>query len=413
MIKVYPSILNGTLKAVASKSYAQRLLFAAAMPSRPTIVANSPLCDDINTTLEVLSAFGCRIAKSKKDEILVDPFAKNAPLQELNFDFKDSGTTARLALTICSAMGFKANCVSSPSLEKRYQLPLISRMALRGIKFTGFSFPLEMSGRLEPGEYVFRGDEGSQYISSIMYALPLLSADSKIILETPLVDEAFVEITTDILKKFRIKIEKTDYGYFVPGRQKFESPNHVKAENDWGLASMWITAAAACSQKGGSITVTDLPKKSPQMYRDLKPLLSLIAQDFRSVNIDASKCPSLAPLFAAFALMKGAEVSISGVPQLKYKETDQFDTLASIALELGTTAKKLDDGIIIYENPNLNITEKTIIDCKNDPWIFMSFVLSSVVCDKPFAISNEKTAEKIYKNFLDDFRSVGGKFEIE
>ena len=413
MIKVYPSILKGTLKAVASKSHAQRLLFAAAMPSRPTIIANPPLCDDINTTLEVLSAFGCRIAKSRKNEILIDPFAKNDPLRELSFDFKNSGTTARLALAVCGAMGYKADCVCSPSLEKRHQLPLISRMALRGIKFTGFSLPLEMSGRLEPGEYVFRGDEGSQYISSIMYALPLLSADSKIILETPLVDEAFVELTTDILKKFKITIEKTDYGFYVPGRQKFESPNHAKTENDWGLASMWITAAAACSLKGGSITVTDLPKKSPQMYRDLKPLLSLIAQDFKSINIDASKCPSLAPLFAALAIMKGAAVSITGVPQLKFKETNQLETLASIAMELGTIASVLDDGIVISENQNPSITENTVIDCKNDPWIFMSFVLSSVVCDKPFALSNEKTAEKIYTNFLNDFKALGGQFTIE
>ena len=63
MIKVYPSVLNGTLKAEASKAHAQRLLFAASMPSTPTLVSNVPACDDIDTSLEALKVLGCKFAK--------------------------------------------------------------------------------------------------------------------------------------------------------------------------------------------------------------------------------------------------------------------------------------------------------------------------------------------------------------
>ncbi len=411
MITVYPSVLNGTLRAEASKAHAQRLLFAASMPSTPTLVCNVPECDDIDTSIEALKTLGCHIANGAPGEYMVEPFPKTNPVQVLDFDFKGSATTSRIVLALCSALGITAKCTADPGLVRRQQIPLTSRMALRGAKFDSFSFPLTMSGRLEPGDYVFRGDEGSQYVSSIMYALPLLPADSDILLETPLSDSAFVDLTTQALGDFGINIEKKPGGYHVPGRQYYASPGEIHAENDWGLASMWITAAAACSLRGGSVKVTDLPLSSPQQYRNLKPLLSLIAQDFRDINIDASHCHNLATLFAAFAGVKGATVRISGVPQLKFKESDRLETMAKILEPLGCRCELHDDGINVFGTPGFVWPYDHVIDCKNDPWLFMSFVLCSTILDRPICIAEDNGAKKIYKNFLRDFKSLGGNFE--
>ena len=412
MIRVYPSVLQGTLKAEASKAHAQRLLFAASMPATPTLVSNVPPCDDIDVSLDVLRTLGCKFASGAEGEIMVEPFPKTNPVQNLDFNFKDSATTSRLTLALCSALGIQANCTADAGLVRRQQIPLTSRMALRGAKFDSFSFPLTMTGRLEHGDFVFRGDEGSQYVSSILYALPLLPGDSRVTLETPLADPAFVELTTQALEAFGIKIEKTENGYFVPGRQYYSSPGEIRAENDWGLASMWITAAAACSLRGGSVRVTDLPKSSPQQYRDLKPLLSLIAQDFRDINIDARHCPNLATMFAAFAGVKGATVRISGVPQLKFKESDRLETMARVLEPFGARCELHDDGINVFGDPDFTWPEDYVIDCKEDPWVFMSFVLCSTILDRPLTISEDNCAAKIYRNFLRDFETLGGKYEI-
>ncbi|MBQ6088316.1 MAG: hypothetical protein IJK95_02015, partial [Firmicutes bacterium] len=138
----------------------------------------------------------------------IDPFPRNTPAKSAVFDFRDSSTTARLAIAVSSALGIRTSCTGSTNLQKRRMLSLTSRMAIRGVRFSNFSLPCTTDGRLEGGEYVVEGNEGSQNISALLIALPLLRDDSDIRLSSPLIDPAFVEITIDSLKKFDIVIER-------------------------------------------------------------------------------------------------------------------------------------------------------------------------------------------------------------
>ncbi len=416
MIKIYPSVLQGQIRAVASKSHAQRLLFAASIPSSPTLVKNVPDCEDINTTLETLESFGCGLTRDSNGEVMVEPFVKTNPLAQLTFNFKRSATTSRFAIPLAAALGLQANCRASESLVKRQLIPLTSRLALRGIVFSSFSLPLTMQGRLLPGEYVFRGDEGSQFISALMLSLPILQSDSVIKLESPLADRSFIDLTVQVLHSFGIRITEVHGGFdgfIVPGRQYYESPGEIAAENDWGLASMWITAAASCARSGGWVRVTDLPEGSPQQYRDLMPLLSLLKQDFMDINIDCTRCPNLSTLFIALGAAKGATVRVCGCPQLKYKETDRFKTMADCLRLMGLDSEVTDDGMTVFSPAEgWSIPDDIVLDCKEDPWVFMSFALSSVLAEKPITLSDESCAAKIYGDFLKDLASLGGHYEI-
>ena len=411
MLVVYPSKLNGTIKAPASKAHAQRLLFMSALADYTTLVKNVPDCDDIDTTIKCLEQLGCRITK-KADGVQIDPFPRNTPAKSAVLDFRDSSTTARLAIAVSSALGIRTSCTGSTNLQKRRMLSLTSRMAIRGVRFSNFSLPCTTDGRLEGGEYVVEGNEGSQNISALLIALPLLRDDSDIRLSSPLIDPAFVEITIDSLKKFDIVIEKTEYGYHIPGKQYYHTPKTVKAENDWGLASMWITAGAASGSDSYCVNVTDLPAQSPQGYRDIHSIITLLHYDFEDLNIDASDCPDLATLFAALAIVKGANMEIKGVPQLKYKETDRIKNIAEIARTLGQHTRILPDGIEVEGIGYPDYEKGRVVDTKGDPWVFMSMVLASVTATVPFAIRDEHGADKIYRNFLKEFKSLGGQYEI-
>ncbi|MBR0441721.1 MAG: hypothetical protein IJK25_07285, partial [Firmicutes bacterium] len=270
MIRIYPSLLSGTLNAPASKADAQRILFASALPSTPTVVANVPDCEDIRTTLSCLENFGCRIMSTSDGDLVIEPFPKNNPVPTAIFDFKSSATSARFSMALAAAFGMKAGCRGSSALLKRHMLPLTSRMAIRGVSFTSFSLPLQMQGRLEGGYYEFRGDEGSQFISALMLALPLLLSDSRIGLSTPIVDRSFIDITIGTLKKFGITIEEDEQGFIIPGRQIYTSPGEISTENDWALASAWICASAFGRSRGASMTVKGLASRSSQHYRDLQ-----------------------------------------------------------------------------------------------------------------------------------------------
>ena len=410
MLVVYPSKLNGTIKAPASKAHAQRLLFMAALADYATLIQNAPDCEDIDTTIACLEELGCRISK-RPDGILIDPFPRNTPAKTVVFDFKDSSTTARLAIAVSSALGIMTNCSGTTNLQKRRLLPLTSRMAIRGVRFSNFSIPCTTDGRLEGGEYVFEGNEGSQNISALLIALPLLRDDSDIKLASPLIDPSFIEITINSLKDFGIVIEKTEDGYHIPGKQYYHTPKTVTVENDWGLASMWVTAGAACGRDDTCVTVTGLPLQSPQEYRNIYSIISLLHYDFEDLNIDASECPDLATLFAALAIVKGANIEVTGVPQLKFKETDRMKNISEIARTLGQHTRILPDGIEIEGIGHPDYESGRVIDTKGDPWVFMSMVLASVTSTIPFTIRDEHGADKIDRNFLRDFKALGGRCE--
>lgn len=414
MIKIYPSTISGHLNAPASKSHAQRLLFMASMPAMPTHIKNVPICTDIDTTISCLESLGCEISRTPDGrEVVVSPFPKTTALPSVELNFKESATTARLAIALCAALGIKANCKASGTLLKRKMVQLTGRLAIRGVTFTSFSLPFEMNGRMLPGEYIFQGDEGSQSISALMmFACGLLS-DSKLILSSPLVDDSFIRLTRSAMESFGVKLEETeDGGYIIPGRQYYQSPESIETENDWGLSAMWILAAAACGARGKGLTVDNLPDASPQMYRDLQAINALMYQDVREINIDAGKCPNLATLYAAMAIVTGATLKLSGVPQLKLKECDRMKVMAEIARQFGQEAKVTDDGIIITGNGSPKYPTEPI-NTYGDPWVFMSMVLASAKATDPIILADEHGADKIYKNFLSDFEKLGGLFEIE
>lgn len=414
MIRFYPCKLNGTLSAPASKEHAERLMFMAALSDAPTLIKNVPDCEDIDTAIGCLKVLGCQVTRTE-DGMLVEPFPKNVPVQRADFDFGGSATCCKTAIALSGALGILAKCSGNAALTKRRVLSLTSRMALRGVKFSNFSLPCEQEGRLKGGEYIIDGEDGSQTVNSLLMALPLLRDESSISFSVPLKDDTYSEITVSSLEKFGIKIEKTeDGGYHIKGRQYYISPEEIEAENDWSLSSMWITAAAACGTEDCTVTVENLPVNSPQKFRNVSSIINLLHYDFQSLNIDASNCPELATLFAAMAIIKGANVEIEGVPQLRYKECDRLKTMAEIARKLGRTAEVFEEEgkLTISGSGKPDLSDKTVIDCKEDPWVFMSMALACTVSDEPITLSDEHGADKIYRSFLNDFEALGGKYGI-
>ena len=382
-----------------------------SMPAEPTIIKNVPECDDIDTTVDVLKTIGSTIKKNGS-EYTIYPFPKTSPMPSVTLNFRESATTARMAMALCGAFGMKADCRANGTLPKRKMIHLTGRMAIRGVQFTSFSLPFIQEGRLQGGEYVFSGDEGSQSISSLMMFLPCLLQDSTIRFSSPLIDRSYIDITQKALESFGINMEKKNGTYYIPGKQYYHSPGTVTTENDWALASMWITAAAACGPEAPGLTVTDLPEDSPQMYRDIMPYIALFQQDFKDINIDAAKMPNLTTLFCALAIVKGATVRISGVPQLRYKEADRLRVMGNIASALGQSSLVCEDGITIIGTGKPGYKEDTVIDCQGDPWVFMSMALAAATMEKPIILKNEHEAEKVYRNFMNDYKALGGKYEI-
>ena len=112
------------------------------------------------------------------------------------------------------------------------------------------------------------------------------------------------------------------------------------------------------------------------------------------------------------AAVKGATVRISGVPQLRSKETDRLKVMKNICEELGQSAKITEDGLAITGSGKPNYKEDTVVHCQQDPWIFMSMALASAKLDRPIILDSEHAPEKIYRKFLEDYKALSGNCEI-
>ncbi len=410
MIRIYPAVFSGTLIAPPLKSHAQRLLFAASMANTPTTIYNVSASEDIATTIACLESLGCTVKRQSESVVIVTPFVKTTPVPTVNFDFKGSATTSRLALPIASAFGMQTSCISSESLKKRPLVPLGSRMAIRGVTFSGFSFPISTQGRLKSGEFFFDGEDDLEYLSSLLFALPILPGPSSIRMSSPPEMQGYVDITLSILEKFGIIINKVPGGYDVPGRQIYESPGKVTVDNDWGLASLWLTAGALSQRKGGMITCTNLPPDSPQGYRDLSEMLSQLITDFKRIYVNAHDYPALAPLIAIVAAAGVGTAHISGIQQLQYKETDQLKTMVSIIRAMGGGMSQTEDGLTAEGRGSMPYPEDFFVDCQGDPTLAMSFALGACVLDKPFLL-DETAVNKTWPEFFKVYASLGGKYE--
>lgn len=414
MIKFFPSVLNGSLQAPASKACAMRLMFATAMSATAATIENIPDCKDIRTAMNCLSAIGCKIECSGTERLTlrIEPFSKNATIKTVKLNYRESATTARFMTVIASAYGIPIDCQAEGTLLKRSQVSMTSRMALRGAIFSSFSFPLSMEGHLRGGHFDLEGNKGSQFISAMLMALPVLKDDSDIKLTSPLIDPSFVDMTIQTVEQFGIRIERTRDGFHIPGQQVYSAPRVLVCENDWGLASLWAAAGAACCLNGGQVSVTGLPKDSLQQYRSAANFFPLISQDFKDINIDAAEFPNLSSFLAALAAARGGTARLSGVPQLKYKESNRLKSIGFCMKDIGVNCEVNEDGLVISGKEDADYPEDMILDSMGDPWIFMSLALASVAFKKPYILRDEHCAEKIYAGFLDDLKKLGGKFEI-
>ena len=269
-----------------------------------------------------------------------------------------------------------------------------------------------MSGKLQAGNFEFRGDEGAQYITPLMMILPLLNDDSFISVVKPYTERPAIDFTIDMLKSFGIRIEERENGFFIPGRQYYESPGELKVENDWALSALWTSAGASCAERGGRVEVTNLNPTSHQSYRSSNEVYPLIAQNFTDLNINAAEFPELSSYFAALAISKGATILISGVPQLKDKETNRLRSVGICFEQYGVKFESDGDGFWVSGAAGGEYPENIKIDTMGDPWVFMSVVLASAAFKVPITIANEYEADKIYKDFLPDFKKLGGQYEI-
>ena len=409
-----PFTPGGTVAAPPSKSDVHRAIICAALSKGVCTIAPVALSEDILATIRCVEALGA-VTKIENKVLTVDGSgmfrSKTAAL-----DCGESGSTLRFLIPVAAAGGVNATFTGSGRLPERPIGIYTDALPKAGVRCeTEGGLPLTVSGTLQSGVFEIPGDVSSQFISGLLFALPLLPRDSRIVLTTPVQSVGYINMTIRTMAKFGIEIGVMDNGWYIRGKQHYV-PSDYRTDGDWSQAAFFLTAGAV----GGDVTVTGANIDSAQGDRRIAAILRdfgaevlqdggtvrVISRPLRAIVIDASQIPDLVPVLAVCASFAQGTTRIFNAARLRIKESDRLRTTAALLNSLGGNVKELPDGLEITGVPQL---EGGSANGCNDHRIVMSAAVCAACSAGEITCTDAMSVNKSYPDFYEDYGRIGGQ----
>lgn len=405
-VTITPGLLSGSITPPPSKSQAHRALIAAALAEGVSMLKNVALSQDIQATIRCLEALGASF-RWEGDTLAVTGLAgKAAPQGELPLlDCGESGSTLRFLIPIALAVLGGGRFTGHGRLMERPQGPYFDLFREKGIFYEQKDGVLTVRGRLEAGTFSLPGNVSSQFITGLLYALPLLSGDSEILLTTPLESRGYVDMTLDVLEKFGVRVENGDYASFrVPGNQPFRARD-LTVEADWSNAAFWYAAALLESD----LDIQGLDTHSTQGDSAIAGHYWILARP-ADAEIDVSGCPDLVPPLAAMAALRGEGLTtrLVNAARLRMKESDRLSTTAALLTALGGRAEEGPDFLTVHGGTLTG----GMVDCANDHRIAMAAAIAATACTGPVTVLGAQCVQKSYPDFWEVYKNLGGDIHV-
>ncbi|MBR1675163.1 MAG: 3-phosphoshikimate 1-carboxyvinyltransferase [Eubacterium sp.] len=459
---------GGSIKAIASKSHAHRLLIAAALSDEPELfIECSESSQDIEATASCLNSLGAEIVRVENG-YKVKPISQgNSPKTAVDstasgslesdtvsknsiscMDAGESGSTLRFLLPIIGVLGVSAEITTHGRLSARPLSPLYEEMQRSGVTLSPQgSNPLTLSGRMDGGVFTIAGNISSQYITGLLFALPLAEKDSEIRVTGELASRPYIDITLDVLRQAGIVIEEvypdnavptltdassssTDINtqsldgasdisviFRIKGAQKYRLPSHCTVEGDWSNAAFFLTAGAVGQNP---VTVRQLNMNSKQGDMKILELLSQfgakidISQSALSdvtvtpaplhgIEIDAENIPDLVPILSLTASVAEGTTIIRNIERLRIKESDRVATVIDTLTRLGADVCEEDRCLKITGKASL---EGGSVDSYNDHRIAMTAAIAAICSEGTVEIETPMAVRKSYPGFYEDLAKL-------
>lgn len=423
---ISPAALSGNIQAPPSKSAAHRALICAALCGECCTVKPISGSADMAATLGVLQAMGAQF-QQQAEAVRFSPavWAK----EPAALFCRESGSTLRFLLPVAAALGIPAAFSGAGRLPDRPIGALTEQMQLHGVSFSGEKLPFQISGRLTAGEYALPGNISSQFVTGLLFALPLLQKASVIRLTTPLESAGYIDLTIQILSSFGIRIGHIPDGFSIPGGQRYRLPEKaaslpglgtvIPVEGDWSNAAFWICAAAI----GGDVRLAGLDRYSTQGDRAILEIVKQFGGDIRwegdllhcrasrlcGCRIDAGPVPDLVPILAVTGAFAEGDTEIYNAARLRIKESDRLAAVRQLVCSLGGDVEEYPDRLVIHGGKGLRGGHA---DGANDHRIVMSAAVAGAFCREPVRIAGAQAVEKSYPDFFMKLIDLGGRCDV-
>ena len=425
--KVYPAKLEGEVKIPPSKSMAHRAVICAALGDGVSKVTNIDYSDDIIATIDAMSSLGAKITK-KEDYLEVygikslDDESNEQLKSERIIDCNESGSTLRFLVPIAALFDGVNRFVGKGNLGKRPLDTYYNIFDEQGIKYSYKEgiLDLKTEGKLKSGEFKVKGNISSQFITGLLFTLPILDGDSKVIITTEMESKGYIDLTLSAMRDFGIEIINNNYEEFIiKGNQSYKSREY-RVEGDYSQAAFFLCADALVN----SVVVNDLKLDSLQGDKEVIDILERMGVNLKNKNvgligevndtlkatiIDGSQCPDIIPVVSLVAALSEGTTEIINAGRLRIKECDRLAAVTSELNKLGAKITEKEDGLIIKGATGLRGGVE--VWSHKDHRIAMTLAIASTVCDLPIIIKDYECVSKSYPEFWEDFKNLGGIFD--
>ncbi|MCO8192854.1 3-phosphoshikimate 1-carboxyvinyltransferase [Anaerofustis sp. NSJ-163] len=401
-ILIKPRKLSGEVVVPPSKSMAHRAIICAALSKGKSIIDNIDLSDDIIATINAARSMGAKIEIDNR-KVAVEGILSSPNNEDFIVDCNESGSTLRFFVPITMLLNQKKTFIGKGNLGKRPLNVFYEIFDKQGIKYSYKKdiLDLQVEGKLKPDTFYVRGDISSQFITGLLFALPLLNDDSKIVITSKLESKSYLDLTLSMLDKFGIEIENKDYKEFIiKGNQEYKAMDYT-VEGDYSQAAFFLSA----NYIGNDIDIKGLDENSLQGDKEILKWLEVLKNDENKV-IDATNCPDIIPILTVCAALTKGKTEIINAGRLRIKECDRLTAISTQLNKLGADIIEHEESLTINGVDSLN---GGYVDSFKDHRISMSLAITSSRCKDDIIIKDYMCVKKSYPHFYEDFKKLGGE----
>ena len=406
-IVIKPSRLKGNIYAPPSKSMSHRAVICAGLSSGESKVEHVILSEDIKATIEAMRQLGAsiEITGDEYDSTLIVRGSTEG-VKESIINCRESGSTLRFMIPVGMMLSEKCTFTGYGRLIERPLDVFYEIFKKDGIAYETENgmLPLKASGKLKGGSYSMTGAVSSQFVSGLLFALPLLENDSVIEITDKMESKGYIDLTLSMLEKFGINIENNNHMNFkVKGGLKYKNTNY-RVEGDYSQAAFFVVA----KEIGNSVECFDLNEDSMQGDKEIMDIVRLYDYAGDTVTIDVSQIPDLVPVMAVLASLKeGVTTHIINAGRLRIKESDRLKAIQTELSKIGADIEEQGDGLRITGKSELK--GGATVESWNDHRIAMAMAVAATGCREEITLEGHMAVTKSYPNFWDEYRRLGGE----
>lgn len=403
-VKITPKKLCGEVCAPPSKSAAHRAVLCAALCGGVSTISNLSYSQDILATLSAAKCLGAKIAKNGTSAT-IEGVCKGKSLDGILIDCNESGSTLRFIIPIALAIGDNFSVTGRGRLLERPLDDYYKIFDKQGISYKKAENRIYFDGKLMGGVYELSGNVSSQYITGLLFALPLLQEDSEIVITTPLESTGYINMTLESLEHFGVEIKTSNdlRHFYIRGNQEYKACDYT-VEGDYSQAAFYYVANAI----GNNVDICGLSEISTQGDKAILDVIEIMKEHKTERTIDVSQIPDLVPIMAVLATQMEGRTNIVGAARLRIKESDRLSSITQELTKLGAKIEEFEDSITVYGKTPLT---GGVVDSHNDHRIAMSLAIAATVANGEVVITGADSVKKSYADFWDKYCELGGSLE--